>query len=98
MIGIIDYGSGNISAIMNILKQSKIAHFLSNDPAELAKADRYILPGVGAFDPTVKNLRNSGIIDSLNEQVLGNGKKILGICIGMHLIAGASEEGIEQGP
>lgn len=97
MIGIIDYGSGNVLAIMNILKQRKIAHFLSADPKELEKADRYILPGVGAFDPTMENLTNSGIVDSLNEQVIEKGKKILGICVGMQLLAEGSEEGNRAG-
>ncbi len=97
MIGIIDYGSGNVFAIMNILKQHKIAHFLSADPKELEKADRYILPGVGAFDPTMENLTNSGVIESLNEQVINKGKKILGICVGMQLLAEGSDEGNRSG-
>lgn len=97
MIGIIDYGSGNVFAIMNILKQQKIAHFLSGDPKELSQADRYILPGVGAFDPTMKNLMTSGVADVLNEQVIGGGKNILGICVGMHLLAEGSDEGREAG-
>lgn len=93
MIAIIDYGSGNVAAIMNILRQRKIPHMLSGNPAELATADRYILPGVGSFDPTMDNLMRSGIVDALNDQVLGAGKKILGICVGMHLLAEGSEEG-----
>lgn len=97
MIGVIDYGSGNVSAIMNILKQQKIPHFLSGDPKELSKAERYILPGVGAFGPTIKNLMASGVSDVLNEQVLDKGKKILGICVGMHLLADSSDEGCEAG-
>ncbi len=97
MIGIIQYGSGNVAAIMNILKQRKIAHFLSGDPRELEKAERFILPGVGAFDPTMENLTNSGVIDVLNEQVLDKGKKVLGICVGMHLLAEKSDEGERPG-
>ena len=97
MICIIDYGSGNIAALMNLFKQRKIAHFLSNDPAEFANADRFLLPGVGAFDPTMERLTQSGIVDSLSEQVLGKGKKVLGICVGMHLLAEASEEGERAG-
>lgn len=93
MIAIIDYGSGNVGAIMNILRQRKIPHVLTGNPAELAAADRFILPGVGAFDPTVDTLRRSGIVDALNEEVLGKGKKILGICVGMHLLAEGSDEG-----
>mgnify|MGYP000072452543 CR=1 FL=1 len=93
MIGIINYGSGNVSAIMNILKQRKIPHFLSHDPAVLAQADRFILPGVGAFDTTMRNLTDTGIISFLNDQVMGQGKKVIGICVGMHLLSEGSDEG-----
>lgn len=93
MIAIIDYGSGNIAAIMNIFRQRKIEHALVSDPRELASADRFLLPGVGAFDPTMENLRHSGMVDALDEEVLGKGKKALGICVGMHLLAEGSEEG-----
>lgn len=93
MIAIVDYGSGNVGAIMNILRQRKIAHLLTGNPAEFAQADRFILPGVGAFDPTMDTLMRSGIVDALNEEVLGKGKKVLGICVGMHLLSDGSEEG-----
>ena len=97
MIGIIKYGSGNVSAIMNILKQRKIPHILSGEPSALIAADRYILPGVGAFDPTMETLQHSGLVDLLNEQVLERGKKVLGICVGMHLLAEGSDEGTLPG-
>jgi glutamine amidotransferase len=93
MIAIIDYGSGNIAAIMNVFRQRKIAHALVSDPRELASAERFLLPGVGAFDPTMENLRRTGMVDALNDEVLGKGKKALGICVGMHLLAEGSEEG-----
>lgn len=97
MIAIVDYGSGNVGAIMNILRQRKVPHMLSAKPAEFAQADRFILPGVGAFDPTMETLMRSGIVDALNEEVLGKGKKVLGICVGMHLLADGSEEGALPG-
>jgi imidazole glycerol-phosphate synthase subunit HisH len=93
MICLIDYGSGNVGALMNIFKQRKIAHFLSNKPSEFAQADRFLLPGVGAFDPTMAQLRASGILDALGEEVVGKGKRVLGICVGMHLLAEGSDEG-----
>lgn len=93
MIAIIDYGSGNIAAIMNVFRQRRIPHMLASDPRELAAADRYLLPGVGAFDPTMQNLNETGMVTALNEEVLGKGKKALGICVGMHLLAESSEEG-----
>jgi glutamine amidotransferase len=93
MIAIVDYGSGNVGAIMNLLRQRRIPHILTGKPAELAAADRFILPGVGAFDPTMETLMRAGIVDTLNEEVLGKGKKALGICVGMHLLAEGSDEG-----
>lgn len=93
MIAIIDYGSGNVAAIANIYKQLKIAHKVTGDLQELAVADRYILPGVGAFDTTMDYLRRSGMMELLQEQVVGLGKKVLGICVGMQILADSSEEG-----
>jgi imidazole glycerol-phosphate synthase subunit HisH len=93
MIAIVDYGSGNVAAIMNILRQRKIPHMLTNDPSDLRRADRYILPGVGAFDPTMAHLMESGIVGVLNEEVLDKNKKALGVCVGMHLLSEGSEEG-----
>lgn len=93
MIAIVDYGSGNVGAIMNLLRQRRIPHILTGKPAELAAAHRFILPGVGAFDPTMETLMRAGIVETLNEQVLGKGKKALGICVGMHLLANGSDEG-----
>ena len=97
MIGIINYGSGNIGAISNIYKKLKIPHFVSNDLEELKSAERYILPGVGAFDATMKSLEGTGLIDMLNQQVIDSGKKVLGICVGMQILAIASEEGVRPG-
>lgn len=97
MIGILAYGSGNVAAITNILKQRKIPYILSGDSSELIQADRFILPGVGAFDPTMETLEQSGLVSFLNDQVLDKGKKVLGICVGMHLLAEGSEEGTRPG-
>ena len=97
MICIVDYGSGNIGALANLLKRSRIEHFLSGDPEEMQKADRYILPGVGAFDPTMEQLSASGILSALNAEVHGKGKLVLGICVGMHLLAEGSDEGEREG-
>lgn len=97
MLAIINYGSGNIAALTNIFKQRKVAHFVSGDPRELAGASRYLLPGVGAFDPTMETLTKSGVLDVLTEEVIGNGKRVLGICVGMQLLAEASDEGQQPG-
>lgn len=93
MICIVDYGSGNVGAIMNLLKRARIAHFLSGDPSQMADATSFLLPGVGAFDPTISRLRSSGIVTALEDEVIGKGKPVLGICVGMHLLAEGSEEG-----
>jgi len=97
MIAIVDYGSGNIAAIANIYKKLKIPHVVSGDPAVLAQADRYILPGVGAFDTVMEDLTRLGIVATLNEEVIEKGKKAMGICVGMQILANASEEGVRPG-
>lgn len=93
MIGIVDYGSGNISAIANIYKHLRIPFLVSGDAMELAKADRYILPGVGAFDRVMQDMRELRIVDMLNEEVMAKRKKAMGICVGMQILADSSEEG-----
>lgn len=96
-IGIVNYGSGNIFSISNIYKKVNIDCFISSEPKELAKASHLILPGVGAFDETMKTLNDSGLKAFLDEMVLGEKKPILGICLGMQLLAENSEEGNLQG-
>lgn len=93
MIAIINYGSGNVGAIANIYKQLKIPHLVTGDLRELEAAERYILPGVGAFDATMSYLNKSGMVDMLNEQVLVKKKKVMGICVGMQILADSSDEG-----
>ena len=97
MIAIIDYGSGNVGAISNIYKQLKVPHKITAELSDLEAADRFILPGVGAFDTTMENLRASGAAHLLCEQVLAKGKKVLGVCVGMQILADASEEGVLPG-
>lgn len=97
MICIVEYGSGNVQALGNLLKRSRIPFFLSGDPDRMRDADRFILPGVGAFDPTMERLAESGILSALDEQVHGAGKPVLGICVGMHLLASGSDEGFRKG-
>lgn len=96
-IGIVDYGSGNIFSIANIYKKGNIDYFISSDPKELVKASHLILPGVGAFDESMKTLNDSGLCTFLNDMVLGEKKPILGICVGMQLLAESSEEGSLSG-
>ncbi len=97
MIGIIDYGSGNIAAISSIYDRLRISYFISSDPEKLREADRFILPGVGAFDSTMRKLVEHGLCEMLSEQILQKGKMILGVCVGMQIMAEASDEGDQKG-
>jgi glutamine amidotransferase len=93
MIGIVDYGSGT----MNIYGALDIPCRVVRSAAELAAADRLILPGVGAFDQAVDELDQSGIRAALESRVRGDGVPLLGICVGMQLLAKGSEEGVKPG-
>lgn len=97
MIGIIDYGSGNIHAIETIYKKLNINCKIISKPQELDFADKLILPGVGAFDETMHQLESSGLKDKLNELVLIKKKPILGICVGLQVMGDGSEEGVLSG-
>lgn len=97
MIGIVNYGSGNIYAIANIYSRLNVPHFISNKHDELKNATHLILPGVGAFDETMGILNSSGLKTFLDDVVLGEKKPIMGICVGMQLLANSSEEGQLEG-
>ena len=93
MIGIIDYGSGNIQAIATIYKNLNIEHQVLNNPEDLKKADKLILPGVGSFDATMQQLIDSGLKEELNKLVLEEKVPVLGICVGLQVMGFESEEG-----
>jgi imidazole glycerol-phosphate synthase subunit HisH len=97
MIAIINYGSGNVGAIANIYKQLKVEHTIATTPGSLDVADKYILPGVGHFDTTMAYLEQSGLRSALEENVRNKGKPLLGICVGMQILAYSSEEGAKAG-
>lgn len=93
MITIINYGSGNINAIGNIYERLNIPFRIADTPRDVAGAEKIILPGVGAFDETVAMLDQSGFRAALDMEVLENKVPVLGICVGMQILADKSEEG-----
>ena len=97
MITIIDYGSGNINAIGNIYKKLKIPFKIAASPNDVIGAEKLFLPGVGAFDETISKLDETGFRAVLDNEVLVNKIPILGICVGMQILAESSEEGILPG-
>lgn len=94
---IIDYKIGNIGSIINMFKKIGVEAKLSSNKDEIFNAEKLILPGVGSFDNGMKNLRESGLIEVLNNKVLKDNTPLLGICLGMQLLMESSEEGKERG-
>ena len=97
MITVVDYGVGNIGAILNMLDYLGIDAQASGDPDVLARADQLILPGVGAFDRAMSTLRTKKLIEPLSRAVLERKVPVMGVCLGMQLLARSSEEGNEVG-
>jgi glutamine amidotransferase len=97
MIAIIDYGLGNINAFANVYKKLDIPAFVAKNPEDLKKASKIILPGVGAFDYAMTKFNSSGMLQIVNELVIEKKMPILGICVGMQIMADSSEEGVLPG-
>jgi glutamine amidotransferase len=97
VIAILHYGLGNVDAIANIYKRLGIDVALATSGSELGAASRIILPGVGAFDWAMSRLNGSGMRDSLEHEVAVNKKPLLGICVGMQMLARSSDEGRLEG-
>lgn len=97
MVGIIDYGVGNLFSLQSSFGAVGEEAFVSSDPNALAKADRLILPGVGAFEDAANKLRASGLDSFVLEQAAA-GKPLMGICLGMQLLFEESHEyGVHKG-
>lgn len=92
MIGIIDYGLGNLRSVLGAIEKLGFQGTISSDSDELSQADKLILPGVGAFGDGIRNLKARGLIDPLNDLVTQQRKPILGICLGFQLLSEGSEE------
>lgn len=93
MITIIDYGMGNLRSVQKAFERIKVGTKISNKAEDIINSDKLILPGVGHFERGMRNLKESGLFDALNEAVLNRKTDILGICLGMQLMTEFSEEG-----
>ncbi len=90
MIAIIDYDAGNIQSVVNALNALGLDNKVTGDPEEIRRADRVILPGVGAFGDAMNKLRERGLIEVIRE--VAQTKPFLGICLGLQLMFESSEE------
>lgn len=97
-IGLIDYGAGNFGSVRNVLQYLEVDFEDVREPGDLERAQRLVLPGVGAFSASMQRLETSGMADGIREHVLIRKKPILGICVGMQLFAEVGYEfGVHQG-
>ncbi|MGD0753805.1 MAG: imidazole glycerol phosphate synthase subunit HisH [Bacteroidales bacterium] len=97
MITIIDYKTGNLGSIQNILRRIGEDSVVTSDKNEIARATKLILPGVGAFDTGMRNLTELDLVEILNKKVILEKIPVLGICLGMQLLSKGSEEGSLSG-
>jgi glutamine amidotransferase len=97
MIHIVDYGVGNIQAFLNLFKRLGVDAQRASTPDALAGATRLVLPGVGHFDHAMQRLNDSGMRPCLEKLVLGSQVPVIGICVGMQMLAQGSDEGVLPG-
>ena len=93
MIAIIDYGLGNVKAFADVYKKLNIPAIIASQAEDLQEVSKVILPGVGAFDQAMQRLEKSGMRQCLDGMVLDRKIAVLGICVGMQMLAASSEEG-----
>jgi glutamine amidotransferase len=97
MITIVDYGLGNVLAFANVYKRLNIDVAIARKAGDLKGATKIILPGVGAFDGAVRRLDESGMRSTLDTLVSDDGVPVLGVCVGMQMLAESSDEGSLRG-
>lgn len=97
MITIIDYGLGNVLAFVNVYSRLNIPVTVAKSAGDLTNASKLILPGVGSFDHAMHQLDQSGMRRSIEQLVLEQGMPVLGICVGMQMLAKSSTEGVLPG-
>jgi glutamine amidotransferase len=96
-ITIVDYGMGNIGSLRNMFKRIGHATELASTPEDLRGATKILLPGVGAFDPAMERLAETGLGQAVRDKALVERVPTLGICLGMQLLGDGSEEGERPG-
>jgi imidazole glycerol-phosphate synthase subunit HisH len=94
---IVDYRTGNLNSVKKCLDRIKVNSIISSTPKDIIDTDKIILPGVGHFGKAMSNLKELNLLETLHEAVLVKQKPVLGICLGMELMAKESEEGDAEG-
>lgn len=97
MITIVDYGMGNLGSVLNMFKKVGAAARVSSDLNEISRAEKILLPGVGAFDAAMQRIADTGMKDILTNKAMVEKIPVLGICLGMQLLTQGSEEGMLDG-
>ena len=97
MIAIVDYGLGNVQAFLDIYKRLNLPAMAVREAKDLPSCDQFILPGVGAFDWAMHSLEASGMRPVLTDLVVHQRRPLLGVCVGMQMLASRSAEGVLPG-
>lgn len=97
-VGVIDYGVGNLGSVLRALEELRVEPLLINRAVDMHGADCLVLPGVGNFTDCMRLLHEGGWFTALQDEVLGYERPMLGVCVGMQLLAGESSEGSGDSP
>lgn len=97
MIAVLDYGIGNVTSIVNMLKKINVDAFVTSDKAIIEKCHKIILPGIGSFDYCMQQLKAAHFFNLLQQKVLDEKIPLLGVCVGCQMLMQKSEEGAEDG-
>lgn len=93
-VAVLDYGVGNLASVTNMIRRAGGTPVLASEPGQLASIDRIVLPGVGAFDACREALESKhSLVDALRDRIADPRVRLLGVCVGMQLLADGSEEG-----